>query len=519
MPTSATRRQPRESPVYRTALVKAPVGGMNSRDSIADMPTSDAVRMVNMWPTTLDVMLREGYENHATGITGEVDSLVSYNKNDGTKELFAAAVDKIYDVTAGGAVGAAVVSGLTSDRWQHTMFSTIGGQFMYLVNGADDPLLYDGTTWTPINGASTPAITGVTTNTLIHVNVFKTRLWFVQKDTMLVWYLPSGSIGGAATAFDLRSQFMKGGFLRAMGTWTIDAGEGIDDYAIFITSEGEIAVYKGTDPASALTFAKVGTYQVAQPIGYRCLDKYGGDMIVVTRDGLLPLSLALQSNRVNVKAALTDKINSTITGLTSEYGDTFGWETQLFPQQNMLLLNVPVTDGQEQYAMNTITKAWARFQGWDANCWERHGDDVYFGGNGVVGKIWGVPSDNGVNVNGDVLQAFSLFGNAQTKYFKLAKPIINTNGAPNVTLFINVDYNVDAPIGIFTTLAPDPGIWDVGLWDEAVWGGDPVITTDWHVVGDIGTAGALGMKVSMKTNVFRWQATQFVLEDSGGTVL
>jgi hypothetical protein len=48
----------------------------------------------------------------------------------------------------------------------------------------------------------------------------------------------------------------------AMADWSIDAGIGIDDYAAFISDQGEVALYKGSDPTSATTWALVGTFWV-----------------------------------------------------------------------------------------------------------------------------------------------------------------------------------------------------------------------------------------------------------------
>lgn len=516
---TATRQTGRKA-TFKTVTVKAPTGGLNARDSIADMPPGDAPVMLNWWPTTLDVVLRNGYENHSTGIGNDVETLIAYNKADGTKELFAAADEDIFDVTSSGAVGAAAVTGLTNAQWQYIQFSTSGGTFLEAVNGADDLLLYDGTTWTPIDGASSPAITGVTTSTLININLFKNRVWFVQKDTLVAWYLAAGSISGSATAFDLRGEFRRGGYLVAMATWSLDAGEGMDDYAVFITSEGEIAVYKGTDPAAAATFAKVGTFQIANPIGYRCFEKFGGDIIVITRDGLLPLSKALLSDRVSTRIALTDKVNSAITTLTAIYGDTFGWQVQLFPQQNMLILNVPVTNTKYQFAMNTITQAWTLFKGWNSFCWARSGEDVYFGGDGIVGKIWDAQDDEGSDIVGDAVQAFSLFGSNNTKYFKMAKPIIATNGSPGIGLNMLIDYNLDSSASGTPTISPSVyGLWDVGVWDAALWGGAAEIKTDWQTVGAIGTAAAINLRAAAQGMELKWEATQYVFEVSQGTIL
>lgn len=513
--TLRTGRSPsrRAGPVARTAELPAPVGGLNARDSITNMPATDAVRLTNYWCTTTEVNLRDGYSNHATGLSGAVNSLMVYNKVGGTSEMFAANGAFIYNVTSAGAIGAAVVSGLTSDKWQWIQFSTTGGNYLYAVNGADKPLLYDGTTWTPIDGLSTPAITGVTTTDLVNINVFKTRIWFVQKNSLISWYLPTSAVGGAAASFDFRPIFKKGGYLVAMATWSIDGGSGLDDYAVFVTSQGEVAVYQGTDPASASTFALKGVYQVGNPIGYRCFDKFAGDVILINRDGIVPLSRALISSQTNARAALTDKINQAISVLAKDYASTFGWQTQLYPQENMLILNVPVTGNVRQFAMNTITGAWSMFTGWNANCFARMGETVYFGGTSVVSKIWDVATDNAATITGEALQAFSKFGSPTNKHFKMARPIFYTNGSPSVSLNINVNYQSESTFSAASVASTTFGVWDTGLWDDALWGGDGELNQNWQSPGAIGYTGALAIKVMALGAEFRWQATQFVFEN------
>jgi hypothetical protein len=200
----------------------------------------------------------------------------------------------------------------------------------------------------------------------------------------------------------------------AMGTWTIDAGYGVDDLAVFVTSNGEVIVYKGTDPSSAATWSLVGVWQLASPISRRCFLKYSGDLLLLTLDGVEPLSGALQSSRTNPRVALSDKIQSAISDATTLYGSTFGWQMIHYPKAGFLLVNVPVSVGQQQqYVMNTITKAWANFTGWAANCWELLNDNLYFGGNTVVRKAWDTYADNMQPITGECKQAFSYFGSPE----------------------------------------------------------------------------------------------------------
>ena len=190
------------------ASVPAPVGGWNARDSIANMDPLDAVQLVNMFPNVSNCVLRGGFTEHATGMTGQVQSLLRYSPPSGNEKLYAVVGTpslSIYDVTSAGAVGAAKVTGLTNAYWEFSNVTTSGGSYIYCVNGADKPLLYDGTNWLPIDGSSTPAITGVTTTTLANVTLFKNRVWFIQKDTLKAWYLPTSAVGGAANVLDLSS--------------------------------------------------------------------------------------------------------------------------------------------------------------------------------------------------------------------------------------------------------------------------------------------------------------------------
>ena len=161
-----------------SASIAPPVGGWDTREALSDMPETHAVVLENWFPSTDKVTMRRGYSSHKTGMSGNVETLIEYIPNDGDGELFAANGGNIYDVTTAGAVGAAVSSGHSNDRWQHCMIGTSANQFVRLFNGVDTPLIYDGTTW-----GTTPAITGVTAASLIWCNIHQRRMWFGEDDS------------------------------------------------------------------------------------------------------------------------------------------------------------------------------------------------------------------------------------------------------------------------------------------------------------------------------------------------
>lgn len=503
-------------PAARTKTIPAPLGGWNTRDSLALMEPTDAVILDNWWPRTSDMINRRGSSVWATGLAHPVNTLMTYAIPTG-QLMFAAAGVGIYDVSTQGAVGAAVVTGLGSTAFQYTNMNTAGGSFLYAVNGVDDALLYDGTTWTAINTLSTPAITGIATSTFKQVNLWKRRLFFVEKESMSVWYLPVNSIGGIASEINFGSLFKKGGKIIATATWTVDAGYGADDNLVVITNRGEVAVYTGTDPANAATFSLIGVFELGSPVSDRCFVKYAGDLLIITLDGIVPMSKALSSTRVDNRVAISDKISGAMTDATTQYQFNFGWQGILFPKVNMLLFNIPVRESEEswQFVMNTLTGAWARFTNWNANAFELFNDDLYFGGDGAVYKAWDGWDDLGGNIVADVKQAFNYFdAPAQLKHWKMARPIFFANRPPPFQINLDIDFDNQQIFSQPTTDVSSVAIWDNNTWDNANWNGQNIYKY-WQSLAKLGYCAGLRMVVTGNGLDVTWPSTDFLYEYGG----
>lgn len=510
----ARQRQRAMSDMSRSYPLPAPVGGWNARDALQNMPPEDAPILMNWWVTPTTVNVRNGYTNFATGLGAQVETVLAY-AGGATNKIFGIAGGKVYDCTAGGAVGAAAVTGLTNSRFQYVNNATTGGNYLQMVNGADKMQVFDGTAWHKDGDGAPYDITGVDSRTLININVHKFRVWFTQSNTLKMWYLATGAIGGAATAFDLSGTAMLGGHIIAMYTWTIDAGYGVDDNAVFITSQGEVIVYTGTDPSDATKWSLIGVFRIGTPIGGRPCTKFSGDLLIICQDGLYPMSGALQSSRTNPRVALTDKIQAATSDAVDIYGGNFGWQVMQFPRVNMIVLNVPVAVGQQQqFVMNTITKNWAQFTGWNANCWELYQDDLYFGGNGVVAQAWDGLSDAGTSINFDALQAFNYFKEPGVqKRFTMIRPTIQTNGAPGILASLNIDFdttNYSAPISFSPITA---AVWDSAIWDTSTWGGGLTVSQLWQSVAVYpGRCAGVRLTGSSQGIQVNWASTDVVYE-------
>lgn len=363
-------------------------------------------------------------------------------------------------------------------------------------------------------------ITGVNSNTFINVNLFKNRLYFTEKDTLNCWYLDPSSIGGIAKPLYFGGIARNSGYLQAMGTWTLDAGQGADDYAVFVTSMGEVLVYNGTNPDNEAEWMLKGVWQLGQTFSRRCFFKWSGDLLLLTQDGLVPLASALQSSRLDPRVNLTDKIYYAVSQAASLYYANFGWQINYFASENMLILNIPITTGTEQYVMHTITKSWGRFTGIDAHCWEVSGDnDIHFGGNGFVGDFYQSNSDDGNNINAAAQQAYSYFGSpGQLKRFTMVRPILQSSGGtPNVYCGLSTDFQTEINLGqvSFNPATMADGVWDVSKWDNANWSGGLITTKIWQGVTGIGFTGSINLNVAARNIELHWASTDYIMERGG----
>lgn len=493
--------------------IPAPYKGWDASSPLEDMDPAAAIILDNWFPEPAFVRFRGGHAEHASGLgAGPVESLMAYHGPGATEKMFGARGASIFDVSGAGAVGAAVVSGLTNARWQHINFTTPGGSFLVIVNGADAPRNYDGTSWT------TPSITGITATQAVHVNAHKNRIWFVLINSTKAAYLPVSSIAGAASTFDLGPFMTRGGYLVAMGTWTMDSGWGPDDFAVFITSKGQVIVYAGNNPADANDWALKGVYNLGPPIGRRCLEKVGGDLALVTIDGVVSLSQAIAQDRsVAEKAAITARIQRAMNEAAKTAKGNFGWQFSAYAKGTAAILNVPVTENTlaHQYVMNTLTGAWCRYTGQNAACWEIFQDRLFMGGlNGQVFEADKGSRDNGSLIVGDLKTAFNHLGQrGSNKRFAMIRALMRSDGQAIPQLTLNTDYRDFAPATVASPFVSSGARWNSFNWnDGTLWGGSIFTLADWISVNDEGYCAAVRMRMAPQNEN---QAAAITLEVNG----
>lgn len=483
----------------------APVGGLNAVNSAMQTPVLDALILENFIPLPDKLVTRDGASNWVTGFSQPVERLWVHSSLTGGQSLWATTSTGIYSATTAGAVGA-TVGALTNGKTIGCQFSTGAANYLFIVNGTDSLWRYDGTTWTQI-----ATLGAVNTNTYKFINAHRQRLFAVVRNSMTIDYLDPNAISGVPTSYPFTSIFKLGGNIVATDSWTIDGGSGTDDYFTIITSQGEVAIFAGNDPA---TWQIQGVFNLPRPLGPRPFFKYGGDLLVLTESGIYPLSSALKSVSISRTQGVSQKIRQLFVDASSAYFSQDGWQMLAQPDVPMLIVSVPATPHKYQFIMHPETGAWATFSGWEANCFARVNGQLYFGGPNSVSLVGGF-SDYGVNITSTFLSAYSTFGYPKKKQIKLIRPYMQATSAFSYMMGVGQDF-LRVPQAVSTISGgSNPGaVWGAALWGTATWSGNSSTFNVWRSVPDTySTWKAFYFQVSSNTTQVTYLGTDFRVMD------
>lgn len=478
----------------RSVRLPAPVRGLIRNENIAMSKPAGAYVLENFFPTATGIVTRRGKRRHATIGTSPVRAIMTHIVGSGGK-LFAASDIGIYDITSPASATAPVsaVGGagtVTNGDFSSVQFSTSGGDFLVCVNGVDPHKVFNGTTW----AQNSPAITGITSDSFSHVWAFKNRLFFVERNSLRFAYLPVGSIGGVATAFDLGPVFSLGGSLVTGGTWSTDAGQNIEDYCVFISSEGEVVVYSGDNPSDPTRWSLQGIYRIGKPMGKLATFRAGGDLAIATRDGLVPLSGAYsQATEALRDTAVSKAIEELWTQYTAQR-NTLGWRIQTFTNEHSMLWVAPPTIvGQTPVVLvaNMRTGAWTTYSNYNVRSMGVLGASLYVGeANGIIYEAESGGTDNGLTYTA---KAAGLWDDLRAPMEQKRVTRVRGTFRSKIAKFfprwsIGTDYtnrfSPDPSIGVDV----DTALWGSSVWGTGVWGGGPqeFQTTEWATVEGVG---------------------------------
>lgn len=458
-------------------FIPAPIGGWNAVDPQGMMNAKYALSMINFFPMENGLVTRGGSDAWC-GMASPVETLMEYK---GGVARFAVSGGTIYTLpeTQGGTATETAVTGLTNSRMQHVQMGTPGGNFLWCCNGADAPRYYDGTEWKTAELTSTE--TGFSGTAIVNCCVYQNRLFLCAKDSLTLWYLGTQAIQGEAKPLFMGSYLTRGGYLMACANMTVDGGEGPDDYLFVLTSEGEALLFKGRNPDSADTWVMAGRFQFSRPLGYRCMQKYGGDLIVITEHGVAGVASMLSNELPGLKGSSTEKIQPVWAEMAMGKGEAFGWQACIYHRRGLLFVNIVSGDKWGQWVLNLETHAWSKLQGWEgARCLLETAGEIWAGFGDSVRRLDVGFHDIGTSgektpVVGTVQQAFIFAGRKdRRKRYTLMRPYIICRNKPRMGAAIATD-SVPVPRVVRQVMdfsgSPRTGApWNIAVWNVSEWG-------------------------------------------------
>lgn len=492
--------------------IPAPTGGLNTVSPGLSMPLTDCVQAYNLVAADTGLRTRLGYREFAVGLPGTVEAgsavrtvLPFTGSSVSSSRLFVATAKGVYDVTGGAPVQQFVFASTTglAGYGASLSFVTAGGRFLVYTDEVNGMYVYTESTvsWAKVaQGSGGTQVSNVDPSRLAHVSLFKGRLWFTERDTSTAWYLPPGQVYGTATAFPMGQVFREGGTLVGIWDWTYDGGAGLDDSLVAISTGGDVVIYQGTDPGSSSTFSQRGVWQMSRPpAGRRIASTYGGDLLLLSRRGLLPLSQLVLGGESDIKYT-TEKVANLVTTLMADRGQEPYWGVVLQPEDNVLMVLTPkaTTGADLQLVQAGASKGWFLYRFLPILSGAVWLGQFYFGTqNGRVCVHSGYADNVSLAnpktfspVDWGFLGAFSNMGAARQKRVSLLRPLIVSDGTnPSYSCQARYDYDTTGITEQSFVTLPSASAWDSVLWDGFTWaGGNPPLQM---------TSGAVGMGTSV----------------------
>lgn len=455
------RLPPSTRPTAQAGTLPAPRGGINSVMSLASMTPEDAILTVNIDSSTYGLRVRPGYSEYATNFTGDsTKSIIPFtgsSANGQNDRLFAATSDGIFDISDSTEAPTKVVDfPIKSSDAGWCIFVQVvndnGDHVLLVTDGANGLHRYLESTglWTK------PVVTGPT-GVLVFCTVWKQRVWFIEENSTSAWYTDIGTFSGNATEFNFGNKFRYGGNLVALYSWTLDAGDGADDYLVSVSSAGDVVVYSGTDPSSPNTFGQIGRWFIgALPAGRRVGSQFGGDLLLLSVYGLISMQDLLRGqNPFTNEASLSWKVQGFLSDLMRLTRTVLGWEVKLHPSLSRIIVSAPKVVAQpfRQFVYDVELEAWSIWEGVPILTSESYKGDIYFGS--LSAQVWTLSGhlDN-VHITPQEQNGIYLFGytyGVGSAPFQLGDRVVGlTSGAEGTVMSITPLYlGISAVVGTF----------------------------------------------------------------------
>lgn len=521
--------------------IPASVGGINALDSLMAMPPQDCIYTYNLMPVEYGLRLRKGYVEWNIGLDGDVRTMIGYESNLDTTandRLFAVTEAGIYNVTdqnqaltlvqafAAAPVGLETAQGYGVTTEFTTSADTGNNHYLFYADYVAGAWQYtDAGGWTTPTwnfvgaggGGAAPDAPAI--SDIAFVTVHKQRIWVIEENSSDAWYGSVASVAGDFKKFTFGSKMSHGGNLQGIYTWSLDGGDGLDDYLVAVSHSGDVLVYRGSDPTSDAStgdpWALVGSWFIGEtPKSRRLAASFGSEMYLLSTYGLTNLRDLLEGTAANDnRSSPSAKINRFLRSDMETLKDKYEWAINVHPGDGFLQIVAPANNGvYRHYNQNVTTKAWGFWADVPIVSAQTWNGEYYIGSTDGITYIYEGNAD-GVTIAGDTGQPISFSGltsfqplgsggHGSYKNIGLIRTTGSGAGQANIRTRAVYDYDVAAAIPSPSQTQNQEGSeWDDALWDSGVWSGGTVTGSSIDGSLGIGRAVAVGFTGNSNTRI------------------
>lgn len=417
--------------------VGIPYKGLNLKDAISVLGAETAIYIENFMPPSDCLEVRKGYTGWADShVEAKIDMFVCELPT--VKCLMVPSLEgKLSQINLDGSVEEYDV-GETNGDYSACVF---GGN-MYFCDGMGEVVAFDGAS---VSSKIFYVLDGDTHIEIIDLDnpvSFASRLFFTKG--LIVYYGKPMENEGEVEELDLSFYAKKGGAIIKAFTMSTSYNDNIMSHICFLTSQGELITFIGTDPSDENKWSLGGIFDAPIPINKKCLaDNVDGDILIFSRGGINSLKKIIGGQSSPVIDNLEKGLTSLFRDLDYDTPANTLFFLKYIKSKKLVVVGIPQDNESTmlstQYVFSMNSGTWSMFTDLDICTLAELEKNVYGAKNlnSIVIKMFDGYADDNHVIEARYEAGYSDLGTYNEKFLRKIE-LFTTS-----TNFLNIDYSID----------------------------------------------------------------------------
>jgi hypothetical protein len=325
------------------------------------------------------------------------------------------------------------------------------GNYFYFGDGVGDLVSFDGRGFTqrsfyvndPENGGQTYV------ENCDNPISFANRLFFTD-DNLMVYYAKPMELEGEVQELDLSFYLSRGGKIIKSFTFSTNYNDNIMTHLCFLSSEGQLITFVGTDPSDENKWSLGGIFDVPVPVSKKCFaENVEGDVLIFSKGGIRSLRKIV----LGEKNAFTENLESGLGALLKNFNYNDGSIPLCFlkyiKSKKLVMLGIPTGNELDtiQYVFDIDIGTWSSFDNLNIVAIAEI-DNIICGAtlySGPLLKLFEGFLDDDKAIKASYAQGFSLLKTSRDKFLRRVE--IFTTVLDAINLSYSIDYSENRSVG------------------------------------------------------------------------